>query len=508
MFYLFSFPARDEKRFLPEDLNIDHLRLCDEQVLSGTYRVLDTFDWRLFGNGLNLFWDNGWLVLANRSDGAVIRQIPAENPPASPDQLPSGPLKSRLAELVEVRALLSMGELDLDQRRWALEDEEEKIHLRLTEAIPANGNAPFLLVESLRGYSESAELVLNQLLERGYRQLSSGLAEMAFANGGKTPGDYSGKVLVDLGAQLPAPIAVRRVMAHLLETARRNEKGLLEDLDIEFLHDFRVATRRMRVLMGHFAGYLPEDLGGRLAEDMKLIGSATNRLRDLDVYLHHADEYVAMLPANLRDDILPLFQFLKRVRIAALNEVKRRLKDPEYHRTMEYWQSVAQREETPAQMTDPAISIGEAASQKIGKRHRQILKQGRAITPDSPDEALHKLRLSCKKLRYLLEFFAPLYEAGDLKKVLKAMRRLQNNLGRFNDLCVQIDTLMIFARDLHLPDMEKQQTHLAIGCLIGQLRSEKEVRRREFSEIFQAFEKQVGKADFSRALRLKEEAQS
>ena len=43
----------------------------------------------------------------------------------------------------------------------------------------------------------------------------------------------------------------------------------------------------------------------------------------------------------------------------------------------------------------------------IWKRYRKVCKLARSITPDTPDEIVHDLRIDCKKLRYLMEFFRP-----------------------------------------------------------------------------------------------------
>ena len=53
-----------------------------------------------------------------------------------------------------------------------------------------------------------------------------------------------------------------------------------------------------------------------------------------------------------------------------------------------------------------SVTVGEAAQLLIGKRYRGVVRRGRGITSASSDESLHALRIRCKQLRYLLEFFA------------------------------------------------------------------------------------------------------
>src|SRR5690606_37080071 len=45
--------------------------------------------------------------------------------------------------------------------------------------------------------------------------------------------------------------------------------------------------------------------------------------------------------------------------------------------------------------------------------------------------------IQCKKLRYLMEFFGPMFPAKPFKKLLSSLKKLQENLGLFNDYSVQ-----------------------------------------------------------------------
>jgi hypothetical protein len=64
---------------------------------------------------------------------------------------------------------------------------------------------------------------------------------------GRTPGDYSSKVSVELVPDQRAEAAIWRILTHLFATLRANVEGTVLDLDSEFLHDLRVATRRSAV---------------------------------------------------------------------------------------------------------------------------------------------------------------------------------------------------------------------------------------------------------------------
>jgi CHAD domain-containing protein len=84
----------------------------------------------------------------------------------------------------------------------------------------------------------------------------------------------------------------------------------------------------------------------------------------------------------------------------------------------------------------------------LHKAWRRVEKRGRRIDVESPPEALHDLRKRCKELRYLLEFFASLYEQRAHTRVVGELKRLQDNLGEFQDAESQRHLVQRYAEDL------------------------------------------------------------
>ena len=58
---------------------------------------------------------------------------------------------------------------------------------------------------------------------------------------------------------MPAEEAGRAIHRLLLDTVLRNEDGVRRDLDTEFLHDFRVATRRARCALAEMKRVFPAE---------------------------------------------------------------------------------------------------------------------------------------------------------------------------------------------------------------------------------------------------------
>ena len=86
--------------------------------------------------------------------------------------------------------------------------------------------------------------------------------------------------------------------------------------------------------------------------------------------------------------------------------------------------------------TDPSLqqqSIDSYAKEALKKRWKKVAKCGRAIERLEPEEK-HKMRRSLKKLRYMTEFFAPIFPSKDVKPFVKQLKALQDVFGYVNDV--------------------------------------------------------------------------
>jgi CHAD domain-containing protein len=92
------------------------------------------------------------------------------------------------------------------------------------------------------------------------------------------------------------------------------------------------------------------------------------------------------------------------------------------------------------------VSCKKTAEKVVGKCFRRLLHYAALIlNGEEADSAMHRLRIQGKKFRYLIEFFRPLFCEDATLRLLKEMKGLQDDLGNFNDMSVQIDR---FVQDL------------------------------------------------------------
>ncbi|MGH6962524.1 MAG: CHAD domain-containing protein, partial [Dongiaceae bacterium] len=85
----------------------------------------------------------------------------------------------------------------------------------------------------------------------------------------------------------------------------------------------------------------------------------------------------------------------------------------------------------------PAMQFAGAV---LDKRYKRIHKLG-GKHADLGEDDLHRLRLLCKKLRYVAEFFRALYSRKAAKRYIAALAAIQDRLGSLNDAVVSRELL-------------------------------------------------------------------
>jgi CHAD domain-containing protein len=312
-----------------------------------------------------------------------------------------------------------------------------------------------------------------------------------------------------------ADLATKQILRRLLGTIEANVEGARENRDSEFLHDLRVATRRTRSALSQIKGVFPDSRVADFKARFAWLQQVTGPVRDLDVYLLDFPNMRQQLPAVLQPDLEPLYQLLLAQHAEAQQQLAMELGSPRFKQLLDDWRafleapvaessaanakqgaSAAARAE--AAPTAAAVPIKQVADRRIRKLLKRVCAEGRAIGEESPPEDLHELRKSCKKLRYLMEFFQNLYKKERMREQIKQTKRLLDNLGRFQDTAVQAWHLRETAEggEGRLPPA----TLLAMGALIGQLLQDQARARDGFAEVFAGFDSAKHAARFKALL--------
>ena len=491
----FKLPDGDNERHFIGKL-ADQYALKKEPAVAERFTICDTFDWRLFNNSLVLYASANRLFLRKLAEDDILHSAEITSLPAFIWDFPDGELKKQLAPIIKMRALLRLVEVQSRSVPYRILNADQKTVARVTyeEFRPwRRKNKPPLLTQlglkPVKGYPKYMRPLVKQFQEAGLK--INNMEEVYFKAlevVNKKPGDYSAKPNIQLDPQMRSDQATKVILRFLLRVMRINEAHIDKDLDTEFLHDFRVAIRRTRSALSQIKYVLPAKTSDRFKKDFAFVGKLTNELRDLDVYLLNKDKYKAMLPSILRDDIDPLFDYLGKKRAKALQNVTRGLKAKKYAKIMEDWEAflnTPQRDSaTASNATLPVIDL---ARSRIHKKYRNVIKVGSRLLENTEDEMLHVLRIHCKKLRYLMEFFSSLFSRKKIRRLIEQLKKLQDNLGDFNDLRVQREYLLNIIEELPMAQRQSRKHLAAIGSLIGSLDNEKKAVKDAFAKTFTEF---------------------
>lgn len=253
------------------------------------------------------------------------------------------------------------------------------------------------------------------------------------------------------GAMQPAPVharlgviqremsagdAFRAVCWTCLNHLQANHEGAMRGNDPEYLHQARVALRRLHSGLGVFAPLVPEDTPAPPVKSVRMLARVLGPARDWDVF---ADEMLAPILKQFSGHrgLAALERACGRLREEAYHAARRVLASRRYQRLVlslgawlseERWLATASGEAREAWLAP----VNEHAVEVLEHYYRRVLRRGRGASGLSLRK-LHRLRIAVKKLRYAAGFFAPLYVRRRAAPTLEALNDLQNALGAIND---------------------------------------------------------------------------
>ena len=459
----------------------------------------ESFDWRLYDKGyLCKKWGKK-LYLITIAGEVICSEAGDYGKHFIPMNLPEGEFRRVIEPITEVRALSEIVLLKKCSSQFDLLNKDSKTVVRLfyeEGLVVGNGVEekllPTLRAVELKGYEKAFNKIITVLAEMGLAELNSGqtIFERGIVATGRRVNDYSSGFALVLAEDVSFNEAAASICLHLLHDMELNYPGVMADIDSEFLHDFRVAMRRTRSFLSQFKKSLPSEGTVYGQNELKWLGSLTGPVRDLDVYLLDKPEYMAMLPKELHAGLEEFFIDLAKQRIRRFEELRKGLASQRYHSFAEQWKGFLENlgEESQNGQAGTGEQLCRPLAMKIiRKRFAKILQDGKKLTVVSPDEDLHSLRIQGKKLRYLLEFFNSFFAGEEVEFFRKQLKKLQNNLGDFNDTSVQLEMLTQARQGLTGRSKRSIAIAAAIGGLITHLSEEHGKIRKRFEDVFAAF---------------------
>ena len=399
--------------------------------------LLDTFDNGLFHAAQLLFLLDGQLLLLDLQGGQILEQS------ISPGrmvigEMKKGPVVEMLLEVSTLRALLPLAQVRVRREEGRLLDDEGKTLVRLYHITIGRGRRKLLgmgCVHYLRGYAEAYTDLQHGLEACGAKACQNG-ADL-YSGLALKERSYSVKPEIPLLPETSVKESAVAILRTFLNVARQNEEHIIADSDSEFLHDYRVSLRKVRSVVSLCKGVFDARESLRLKEKLAEIMRYTNGLRDLDVYLLNRAEYLRLVPPAAHGGLYRLFDILLQKRKGEQKKLSGVMQGKGYSLGMEHLEKMFAASDGLKDGPEAGMQSLIFAKKQIMKRYRKVCKSGRALDETTPDEPIHQLRINCKKLRYLMEFFTPLFPSAKIKLLIRSLKLLQDNLGDFNDYSVQ-----------------------------------------------------------------------
>ncbi len=224
-------------------------------------------------------------------------------------------------------------------------------------------------------------------------------------------------------------------VSKLTDTIEANKMAIIKgDVDSERLHQLRVALRKLRSVLTLLAKHLQITEAKELAKLAKEVMRNTNEARDLDVYIEWLDQYENQnSPDSLSQSLTSIKKRLEQKRQSAYEKLKNVLQNDEYTTLLHMLHQFSQ---TKPSQKYPAILLGKKLILQLSQK---IVKKAQILTKKSKPHKYHLVRIEIKKLRYMLEFFSPIFDQKKFEKIITRIKRFQDILGYHQDTMVQIE---------------------------------------------------------------------
>jgi CHAD domain-containing protein len=273
---------------------------------------------------------------------------------------------------------------------------------------------------------------------------TNGSAPGADATGTPTvrlPGDAAPEAAPPRRKKRPAGVlptdsmteAIRKVLRVQYEALLANKEGTQAGDDPIYLHDMRVATRRMRAALRIADPYVSGTAVARVRRDLRDLARAQGTVRDFDVLIEHGQQFRDALPADQQADMAGLLAAWEDARARARKRLVRLLQSREYRRLTKHMAAFLEEADAPPDQAGGArpYQVRHVVGSAIWA-HYEAVRAYEAVMDGVTVPQLHALRIDGKYLRYTLEFFSEVLP-DEVLALIRDVVAMQDQLGALHD---------------------------------------------------------------------------
>lgn len=276
-------------------------------------------------------------------------------------------------------------------------------------------------------------------------------------------------------------VVLRAALAHLQD----NEAGVAPGADPEYVHQMRVALRRLRAACGLFRAIIPAAVLEAHTRELRWLARTLGPAREWDVFMTETLPPVigAFASSHAFDALMPAFETMRK---QANQRARRAVRSRRYQLMvldLARWVSGGAGVVLLAgDAADAAAApVGEFAERMIARRFRKARKRDRQLDT-CPIEALHEFRIAVKKLRYIYDFFKEIDSVEGAADMLSALTRVQDITGAVND-AETVAHLLDDARRLTSIKNDGEAAGILLGWSRGRAHAMRTQLRRQWKAV-------------------------
>ena len=331
----------------------------------------------------------------------------------------------QVADSVTILVMIDQGEILSGEQSWPISE----VELELVQ-----GKADDLLVFAI-ALAEGLPLIPLDIskAQRGYQ---------LFLNQPPEPQKASPSLL---NRQLSSSEAFDVLAGQCLHLWQANQVGILTGHNAEFLHQFRVALRRLGSLLKLWEPVLSHAYIVRWSEQIKALLSMTDGIRDLEVMrtcilepLTESGSPETVADVRLAQSVVGREMQEATPKLQGLRHGSPLLRFAQELRNLD-------RHGFPD-------SLPEFAERQLSRLHHNTSSRLSTTLREPTPENAHRLRIGLKHLRYACEFLAPLFHRSAMQKYIGELAVLQDTMGFYHDFHVALTRLAAWEQQHVIPD--------------------------------------------------------
>lgn len=229
--------------------------------------------------------------------------------------------------------------------------------------------------------------------------------------------------------------AGRKILLSDFKRMVDNEAGSRIGDDIKYVHNMRVATRRMRSAFRLLAPYYKNKPVQLYSGHLRTLAKHLGAVRDLDVMIDNLTAYQTNLPEDDQTTLQSVIDKLDKRRSKARQKLITYLDSDHYQKFIQQYLQFLTTDGKGAKPVDEESAAPHQVRHilpTLVHEHLAVVRAYDTILEGADVSTLHALRIEFKRLRYLVSYFIDVLGVS-AEQFVDELKDIQDHLGHLND---------------------------------------------------------------------------